>query len=82
MKVLWRSDAISCPVGQEVRIIDLDGEKIIESSISREGSFFDRLRVCLKYLFGSKELNTSFVVTDDKFREMCERVVENGREDC
>lgn len=80
MEIMWRSDGISNPVGQEVRIIDLDGEKMIEMAVPHRAGFIKRLVACFNYLFKKKPFIVTFVLLDDKFDEMCNRVVTYGRE--
>ena len=80
MRILWRSDGISNPVGQEVRIVDLDGEKILEMAVPHKANLGERLVACFNYLFKKRPFIVTFVLTDDKFNEMCKRVTENDRE--
>ena len=79
MKILWRSDGISNPVGQEVRIVDMDGEKVIEMAVLHKASFMERLVACFNYFFKKRPFIVTFVLTDEKFEEMCKRVAENDR---
>lgn len=86
MQILWRSDAITNDIGKEVRVIDLDGEVIIETAVRENSSFLTRLVSSIKYLFGRVPFITSFVITDSDFRDMCDRVSNGGgnsdRENC
>lgn len=79
MEILWRSDGISNPIGQEARIIDLEGEKILEMSVPHRASFIERLVAGFNYIFKKKPFNVTFVLLDDKFNEMCDRVVSYDR---
>lgn len=81
MNILWRSDGISNPVGQEARIVDLGGEKILEMSVPHKTGFLNRLVACFNYLFKKKPFIVTFVLLDDKFEDMCSRVVDYGRKD-
>lgn len=75
MDVLWRSDPWTTPVGTEIRIMDLNGDKIIEVGLLQSKSFWSRLVAAFKYLFGHRDLIIQTVITDDKFESMCKAVV-------
>lgn len=82
MRILWRSDALINEVGREVRLVDVDGDKVFEASIPESDSFLERVGFCIKYLFSARPKQVSIVMADDEFKDMCEKVVRGGIKDC
>lgn len=79
MEVLWRSDAVMNNVGKEVRLLDVDGDKVFEVGLPDKIPFYKRVGLGLRYMFQASPVTLGLVTTDEEFRNMCERVVKNDR---
>lgn len=75
MEVLWRSDAVMNTVGKEIRLLDVDGDKVFEVGLPEKAPFLQRVGLGLRYMFQAKPITLGMVTTDDEFVSMCERVV-------
>lgn len=74
MKILWRSDVEGSVPGSELRLLDVDGDKIFEADLASL-SFRERLRIAGRCLLGALPVSVNFYITDQSFVDMCRRVM-------
>lgn len=65
MRIVWRSSANVNPIGLEARLLDMDGERVLEATFVNSMRFKQKLKAIWYILIG-KSFSVSEIYLDDK----------------
>lgn len=73
VKEVWHSSSVMNPIGNQARVLDFEGDKVIEISVAEKLPFFKRLRALWQILLGKRVVIAEVYMEDSDYEQRTEK---------